>query len=98
MSGLPTTAGPEASRSLSDAARPTQVRYEVLGWVCVLAMITYLDRAAFPNAEKQIKDAMGGDVSQWAWTLAAFNLAYALFEIPTGYLGDVFGPRGTLIG
>ncbi len=97
MSGLPTTAGAEASRSLSDAARPTQVRYEVLGWVCVLAMITYLDRAAFPNAEKQIKDAMGGDVSQWAWTLAAFNLAYALFEIPTGYLGDVFGPRGTLI-
>ena len=60
MSGLPTTAGAEASRSLSDAARPTQVRYEVLGWVCVLAMITYLDRAAFPNAEKQIKDAMGG--------------------------------------
>ncbi|MFZ4647076.1 MAG: MFS transporter, partial [Gemmataceae bacterium] len=77
--------------------RPTLVRYEVLFLVCMLSMITYLDRAAFPNAEKQIQLAMGGNISQWAWTLAAFNLAYALFEIPTGYLGDVFGPRVTLI-
>ena len=75
----------------------TRVRYEVLGLVCILSMITYLDRAAFPNAEKQIQSAMGGNLSQWAWTLAAFNLAYALFEVPTGYLGDVFGPRSTLI-
>ena len=97
MSGLPGSMGAGASNSPDSTIRPTRVRYEVLGWVCVLAMITYLDRAAFPNAEKQIKDAMGGDISQWAWTLAAFNLAYALFEIPTGYLGDVFGPRGTLI-
>ena len=29
--------------------------------------------------------------------LVAFNLAYALFEVPTGWLGDVFGPRRTLI-
>lgn len=75
----------------------TRVRYEVLILVCILSMITYLDRAAFPNAEKQIQQAMGGNLSQWAWTLAAFNLAYALFEVPTGYLGDVFGPRLTLI-
>lgn len=75
----------------------TRVRYEVVILVCILSMITYLDRAAFPNAEKQIQAAMGGNLSQWAWTLAAFNLAYALFEVPTGYLGDVFGPRGTLI-
>src|SRR5262249_51794694 len=27
----------------------------------------------------------------------AFALAYAVFEVPTGWLGDVFGPRKTLI-
>ena len=28
---------------------------------------------------------------------AAFALAYALFEVPNGWLGDVFGPRKVLI-
>ena len=28
---------------------------------------------------------------------AAFTLAYALFEVPSGWLGDVFGPRSVLI-
>ena len=28
---------------------------------------------------------------------AAFALAYAAFEVPSGWLGDVFGPRRTLI-
>src|SRR5581483_8020954 len=31
------------------------------------------------------------------WAFTAFSLAYALFEVPTGWLGDVFGPRTTLI-
>src|SRR5207244_6456960 len=29
--------------------------------------------------------------------LTAFTIAYAAFEIPSGWLGDVFGPRTTLI-
>jgi MFS family permease len=32
-----------------------------------------------------------------AYALAAFSLAYALFEIPSGWLGDKFGPRKILI-
>src|SRR5262249_40242655 len=28
---------------------------------------------------------------------SAFTLAYALFEVPSGWLGDVYGPRRTLI-
>ena len=32
-----------------------------------------------------------------AWVFAAFTLAYALFEIPTGYLGDRMGARRVLI-
>jgi sugar phosphate permease len=30
---------------------------------------------------------------QFGWVLASFALAYALFEIPSGALGDRFGPR-----
>src|SRR3989442_15885023 len=31
------------------------------------------------------------------YVFSAFGLAYALFEIPTGWLGDRFGPRKTLM-
>src|SRR6185369_4123004 len=77
---------------------PTRVRYGVLAFVCVLSMITYLDRAAFPNMQGSILESLGlTDVNQLGYALTAFNLAYALFEVPTGWLGDVFGPRKTLI-
>ena len=73
-------------------------RHMVLLMVCILSMITYLDRAAFPNASRQIQDALGlKDIADLKLALTAFNLAYALFEIPTGMLGDLFGPRLTLI-
>jgi len=35
--------------------------------------------------------------TQFGWVLAAFSLAYALFEIPTGILGDKWGPRKIVI-
>jgi ACS family glucarate transporter-like MFS transporter len=61
-------------------------------------MITYLDRATMGVAEKPIRESLGlASVADLTLALSAFNLAYALFEVPTGWLGDVFGPRKTLI-
>ena len=34
---------------------------------------------------------------QFGWVLASFALAYALFEIPSGALGDRIGPRAVFI-
>jgi len=31
------------------------------------------------------------------WVFSAFTFAYAVFEIPTGWMADVFGPRKTLM-
>jgi ACS family glucarate transporter-like MFS transporter len=88
------------NRDLSppSAVRPTYVRYGVLAFACTLSMITYLDRASIGVAEKDIREALGlNSVADLWMALAAFNLAYAVFEVPTGWLGDVFGPRRTLI-
>jgi MFS transporter, ACS family, glucarate transporter len=83
---------------LRASSEPTKVRYGVLGFVCTLSAITYLDRAAFPNAEKSILAALGLETIDELWlAMAVFQLAYALFEVPTGWLGDTFGPRKTLI-
>src|SRR5207248_9915269 len=82
----------------SPANRPTRVRYGVLGFACALSMITYLDRACFGVANKSIIAALGlNSIADLTYALTAFNLAYAVFEVPTGWLGDVFGPRRTLI-
>jgi MFS transporter, ACS family, glucarate transporter len=88
------------NRDLSppSSVRPTHVRYGVLAFACTLSMITYLDRSSIGVAEKDIRDSLGlSSVADLTLALTAFNLAYALFEVPTGWLGDVFGPRKTLI-
>jgi MFS family permease len=78
--------------------RPTRVRFGVLGFACSLAMITYLDRVCMGASTRYLVEALhlrGVEDLKWAFT--AFTLSYAVFEIPTGWLGDVVGPRSTLI-
>lgn len=86
-----------ATDSLSALQRPTRVRYGVLGFACALSMITYLDRVCFGTAMLSIEGEFGLSDTQKGWLFTAFGLAYALFEVPSGWMGDVFGPRRTLI-
>jgi MFS family permease len=89
----------DASPAAVATANPTRVRYTVLGFSCALSMITYLDRACFGVAAKgYLVPALGlNSIDDLTLALSAFNLSYAAFEIPSGWLGDVFGPRKTLI-
>lgn len=79
------------------SARPTRVRYRVLGLLCLLAMITYMDRAANGSAKPAIMAELGVAEADFFQVFLAFQLAYALFEIPSGWLGDTVGPRSTLL-
>src|SRR5437660_5136213 len=86
--------------SAPSSERPTRVRYGVLGFACSLAAITYLDRLCIGSAAEKdyLPAALGLQGSaDLRWAFTAFSLAYAIFEVPTGWLGDVFGPRTTLI-
>jgi MFS transporter, ACS family, glucarate transporter len=79
-------------------ARPTRVRYGVLGFACSLSMITYLDRVCFGTAVSHlIRDLGLQSVADLNGVMFAFAFAYAIFEVPSGWLGDVYGPRNTLI-
>lgn len=78
-------------------AAPTRVRYWMLFLLCFLAMITYMDRAANGSAKKAIMDDLGVGEDDFFWVLMAFQFAYAIFEIPSGWLGDTKGPRATLL-
>jgi ACS family glucarate transporter-like MFS transporter len=77
--------------------QPTRVRYGVLGFACSLSMITYLDRVCIGTVAPLIQSEFKLSDTQKGLLFTAFALAYAAFEIPSGWLGDVFGPRKTLI-
>jgi sugar phosphate permease len=73
-----------------------KVRHRVLGFLSLLAVITYLDRVCISIAGPRIQDALSLNPQQWGWVTGVFTLSYALFEIPTGSLGDRTGPRRVL--
>jgi len=76
----------------------SRVRYGVLAFACTLSMVTYLDRVAVASAAGDIVSALGlKSVADIKWAFTAFALAYALFEVPTGWMGDTFGPRKSLL-
>lgn len=76
----------------------TNVRYQVLLLCCLLAALQYLDRACFAAASLDIVAALElNSEADLKWAFTAFAIAYGIFEIPTGWWGDRFGPRKVLI-
>lgn len=75
---------------------PTRARYNVLRLTLALAIITYLDRVAISSAAPAIRSELGLSLIQMGWVFSVFTFAYAAFEIPSGWLGDVIGPRKVL--
>lgn len=85
---------------------PTKFRYVILALLCFLAMITYMDRAANGSAKTAIMAELNSNLpvgvdkfsaEDFYIVLMAFQLAYAIFEVPSGWLGDTQGPRSTLL-
>jgi MFS transporter, ACS family, glucarate transporter len=68
----------------------------VLILLLLLSTITYLDRVALTVAGTTIQKELGISVAHWGWVVSAFSVSYALFEIPSGALGDRIGQRAVL--
>ena len=72
-------------------------RYRILLFLFFLNFILYVDRVAVSLLGVRIKAAFQLSNEQFGWVLGAFSLAYALFEVPTGVLGDRIGQRLVMI-
>ncbi|SPE33629.1 Major facilitator superfamily MFS_1 (fragment) [Candidatus Sulfopaludibacter sp. SbA3] len=77
--------------------RPTRVRYWVIVFAVALAVVTYVDRVSISSATISIQHDLSLSDVQMGWVFTAFGLAYAMFEMPGGYLGDWMGPRKVLM-
>jgi sugar phosphate permease len=71
-------------------------RHKVLLALFILSIITFLDRVCMNVVSKYVKTDLHLNNEQYGYILGAFSLAYALFEIPTGALGDKIGARRVL--
>jgi len=75
---------------------PTQVRYQVLAVACVLAVLTYINRLGFNVGAPEIKRNLGLNDQEMGYLASAFLIAYGLFQMPGGFLGDRLGGRHVL--
>src|SRR5579859_3343989 len=87
----------QARDELRITERPTRVRYWVIVFAVTLAVITYIDRVAMSFAAPLVSRDLGLTQVQMGLAFSAFVTAYALFEIPSGFLGDWMGPRKVLM-
>jgi ACS family glucarate transporter-like MFS transporter len=71
-------------------------RRRVLTLAFLLAVITYLDRICISAAAPFMMEDLHLTVLQMSMVFGAFTLAYSLFEVPSGWLGDTRGPRRVL--
>jgi MFS family permease len=76
---------------------PSRARNVVLLFAITLAIITYLDRVCISQAAPFMQEELGLTKTQMGFAFSAFGWAYALFEIPGGWLGDRIGPRKVLM-
>jgi len=74
----------------------THVRYRVVALATGLGMITYLDRACIATLAPGIMRDLGLSTVQMGYAFTVFQLAYALFEIPTAWWADRRGTRSVL--
>ena len=67
-----------------------------MAFLGALSFLTYFDRVCISRAKEDIMASLDLNKQQIGWILGAFWAAYAIFEIPSGWLGDRFGARRTL--
>ena len=76
-----------------ESARPTNVRFYVLGATFVIAFLLYLHRFCMSYAQTYIREDLGLTDDQIGYCFSAFFFSYALAQVPSGWLSDRFGAR-----
>jgi len=97
--GASTFEGDAAGGGVSSLAgtSPTWERWKVLAWLCCLSVFTYIGRIGISSQIREnIESSLHLVPSLTAYAISAFTLSYALFELPSGWLGDRYGPRKVL--
>lgn len=86
----------EHSPATGAGRRDRRARRVLLVFAAALAAILYLDRVCISQSQQWIGGELGLTKKQMGMAMTVFGVAYGLFEIPCGWLGDRLGPRRVL--
>jgi sugar phosphate permease len=86
-----------AAVPLGAKSRATRARWGILFLISLMYLIAYMDRSNISVAQPEIAREFGLSKSAMGLVLAAFTWAYALGQVPAGWLGDRFGPKKVLL-
>ena len=81
---------------MSKQQRPTKVRHLVVAATTLMAVLLYLDRFCISMAVRFIQEELLLTRFQVGVILSSFFYAYALGQVPSGWLSDRFGARKML--
>lgn len=84
------------SREHAPITSESYVRWRVLALSVAMAVLLYLDRFAINSVQPLVMEELGINLTLMGWVTSAFFWAYALSQVPAGYLGDRWGGRNTL--
>jgi len=76
----------------------SSVRYIVLVVICLLTVISYVDRTCISVSGPFLASDLGLSSVQMGFVYGAFILSYGLFAVPGGLLGDKIGGRKVITG
>jgi ACS family glucarate transporter-like MFS transporter len=76
--------------------KPSAVRYLVLAALCVITAICYIQRNCVSNAESSIRSELNVTKDETGTLLSVFFLAYALCQVPSGWVAQRWGARRVL--
>ncbi len=80
---------------MNTAAKPTSVRHQIIASATLVAFLMYLDRICLAEIIKSDSFARSIDLTQGQKDLikGSFFWAYALAQVPAGWLSDRYGAR-----
>jgi len=81
---------------LTTKAGHSHERWLVLVLLSLMYLITYLDRVSLANTAPLVSKEFGFSKASMGLIFSSFVWAYALCQVPGGWLGDRFGPRKVL--
>jgi EmrB/QacA subfamily drug resistance transporter len=93
------TAVLEAPAVAADPSQPPAYRWRwvVLAIVLIAEIMDLLDSTVITIAAPTVRDSLGGSTSTMQWWAAGYTLAFGVFMIVGGRLGDVFGRRRVFV-
>jgi D-galactonate transporter len=81
---------------MEQITRRSMGRWYILVLISLMYLVTYLDRVNISTAAPVISKEFGFDKITMGVIFSAFGWAYAMFQVPGGWLSDRFGARNVL--